>query len=340
VRAAQLVSGAQAAPAGRHAGPIASTVAGAGSACPAGAATLQASAPAPVAAAAAVSVTAAGEPATSADTQARRGGGSPGAACAPPAAGPGGAEADGGAAPAPGAGAAADPGADPVGNPPAPWPELRYRDAAALARGLRAALGAYSEAGGEELLVEEGAAAALAALRDLADQHDAVAQGARSWLARPPRAASVADPPVSDAALVSCARPLCKIAVHGRRRWASSRHIAVRAVQRRAVACCMAAPRVLRGARPDAAPAERTRGVRAQRRWTQISRPCWTASRTIPARPPRARWPTACSSAWPTWRPRTARSWSTEPAGRRGLRAAHGERAPGGGSRNRAGPAR
>jgi hypothetical protein len=251
--AAQLVSGARAAPAGRHAGPTASPAARAGPACPAGAACPPASAPAPDAAAAARSASAACEPAASADAQAPRSGGSPGAACALPAAGPGGSEPDCGAAPAPGAApgarAAGDSGADPVGSPPAPWPELRYRDAAALARGLRAALAAYSEAGGEEVLTEEGAAAALAALRGLADRHDAVAQGARRPRpARPPRAASAgrAGGPARSQCSTGVARApnqdssACVAALGAL--WTST----LRAVQRRAAARCTAAPRVLR----------------------------------------------------------------------------------------------
>lgn len=56
--------------------------------------------------------------------------------------------------------------------------QLRYRDAAALARGLRAALAKFSEPDGERVLGEVGAAHALRALGGLADAHAPVLQGA------------------------------------------------------------------------------------------------------------------------------------------------------------------
>lgn len=57
---------------------------------------------------------------------------------------------------------------------------LRYRDAAALARGLRRAAGAFAEEGGARVLCETGAAAALSALTGLADLHSSIAQGPHS----------------------------------------------------------------------------------------------------------------------------------------------------------------
>ena len=56
--------------------------------------------------------------------------------------------------------------------------QLRYRDATALARGLRAALAKFAEAEGERVLGEAGAAHALRALSGLADAHASVLQGA------------------------------------------------------------------------------------------------------------------------------------------------------------------
>lgn len=56
---------------------------------------------------------------------------------------------------------------------------LRYRDAAALARRLRQAAGAFAEEGGARVLCEAGAAAALSALTGLAGLHSSIAQGPR-----------------------------------------------------------------------------------------------------------------------------------------------------------------
>ena len=58
------------------------------------------------------------------------------------------------------------------------WVQLRYRDAAALARGLRAALAKFAEPEGERVVGEAGAAHALRALGGLADAHASVLQGA------------------------------------------------------------------------------------------------------------------------------------------------------------------
>ena len=62
--------------------------------------------------------------------------------------------------------------------------QLRYRDAAALARGLRNALAKFSEPGGDKVLGEAGAADALRALGGLADAHASVLQGAAASPAR------------------------------------------------------------------------------------------------------------------------------------------------------------
>lgn len=56
--------------------------------------------------------------------------------------------------------------------------QLRYRDAAVLARGLRGALAKFSEPDGERVLGEAGATHALRALGGLADAHASVLQGA------------------------------------------------------------------------------------------------------------------------------------------------------------------